>query len=167
MRSSECREDEMGQRWLASCALGFMLVILSGQLQSAAAAGLAIGWKYAWTAWTVAVILAALIPLPWPRRNGAPGHGCAWSTPSSASASSLPCWRWPSPDHTRPSATRCLLPNLFPTPGSRRLARFGSPSPPACWTRRHGSRGWLPDRGLSDLARQGSDDRSVAAVVRS
>ncbi|TSD85463.1 hypothetical protein FFK22_027250 [Mycobacterium sp. KBS0706] len=39
-----------------------MLVILSGQLQSAAAAGLAIGWKYAWTAWTVAVILAALIP---------------------------------------------------------------------------------------------------------
>lgn len=51
----------MGQRVLAACVLGFILVILSGLLHSAVAAGLAIGWKYAWTAWTVAGILAALI----------------------------------------------------------------------------------------------------------
>ena len=51
----------MGQRLLAACVLGFTLVILSGQLHSAVAAGLSIGWKYAWTAWTVAGILAALI----------------------------------------------------------------------------------------------------------
>lgn len=51
----------MGRRLLAAYVLGFIMVILSGQFHSAVAAGLAIGWKHAWAAWTVAGILAALI----------------------------------------------------------------------------------------------------------
>lgn len=53
----------MGQRLLAACVLGFILVILSGLLHSAIAAGLAGGWRYAWTAWTISGLLAALIAL--------------------------------------------------------------------------------------------------------
>ncbi|WP_342239422.1 hypothetical protein [Inquilinus sp. OTU3971] len=51
----------MGQRLLAACALGFILVILSGLFHSAIAAGLAGGWKYAWATWTIAGLVAALI----------------------------------------------------------------------------------------------------------
>ncbi|WP_026868956.1 hypothetical protein [Inquilinus limosus] len=51
----------MSRRLLAACLLGFILVILSGLLHTAIAAGLAGGWRYAWVAWTIAGLLAALI----------------------------------------------------------------------------------------------------------
>lgn len=51
----------MSRRLLAACLLGFILVILSGLLHTALAAGLAGGWRYAWVAWTIAGLVAALI----------------------------------------------------------------------------------------------------------
>ncbi|WP_342238589.1 hypothetical protein [Inquilinus sp. OTU3971] len=51
----------MSRRLLAACLLGFVLVILSGLLYLAIAVGLAEGWRYAWVAWTIAGLLAALI----------------------------------------------------------------------------------------------------------